>query len=70
MRLMGIAKDPSFLQAHSEDQADLSLRWAHRSFHWFCHDAAEINFKHALTMLQIAKAGFTINLKLKNAIPR
>ena len=35
--------------AHSEDwsdwanaQADLSLRWAHRSFCWFCHAAAHM----------------------------
>ena len=35
-----------FLRADSEDsesawanaQADLSLRWAHRSFCWFCHE--------------------------------
>ena len=24
-------------------QADLSLRWAHMSIRWFCHDAAQIN---------------------------
>ena len=42
-----VAKEPSFLQADSEDwsdwadaQADLSLRWAHMPFCWFCHDAA------------------------------
>ena len=36
---------------HSEDwsdwadvQADLSLCWAHRSFYWFCHEAAHIFF--------------------------
>ena len=36
-----------FLQADSEDsdqmadvQADLSLRWADRSFCWFCHAVA------------------------------
>ena len=41
------AKDPSFLHVDSEDwsdwadaQADLSLRWAHKPFCWFCHDAA------------------------------
>ena len=35
--------------AHSEDwsdwadaQADLSLRWAHMPFCWFCHDAAQM----------------------------
>ena len=35
---------------HSEDwvdaQADLILRWAHRSFCWFCHETAHL-FKHA-----------------------
>ena len=43
--------DPSFLHADNEDsdqtermdaQADLSLRWAHMSFRWFCHEAAQI----------------------------
>ena len=44
-----VAEDPMFLQAHSEDwsdwadaQAALSLRWAHRSFCWFCHEEAQI----------------------------
>ena len=43
-----VAKDPSFLHADSKDwsdladaQADLSLRWAQRSFCWFCHKAAQ-----------------------------
>ena len=43
------AKDPSFIQADSKDwsdwadaQADLSLRWAHMPFCWFCHEAAHI----------------------------
>ena len=38
-----VARDPSFLHADSEDwsdwadaQADLSLRWAHMPFCWFC----------------------------------
>ena len=37
------------LWAHSEDwsdwvdaQADLRLRWAHRSFCWFCHEATQL----------------------------
>ena len=37
--------------AHSEDssewtdaQADLSIHWAHRSFCWFCHEAARLNW--------------------------
>ena len=45
-----VAKDPRFLHADSEDwsdwadaQADLSLRWAHRSFCWFCHEAAHLS---------------------------
>ena len=44
-----VAKDPSFLHADTEDssnwvdaQADLSLCWAHRSFCWFCHEAAQM----------------------------
>ena len=27
------------------DKADLSLRWAHGSFCWFCHEAAHIKTK-------------------------
>ena len=44
-----VAKDPSFLHADSElrsdwvdAQADLSLCWAHISFCWFCHEAAQM----------------------------
>ena len=44
-----VAKDPSYLHALSEDwsdwanaQADLSLRWAHSSFFWFCHEVAQM----------------------------
>ena len=47
-----VAKDPKFLQADSEDsdqtgrmpsaQADLSFRWAHMSFCWFCHVMAHM----------------------------
>ena len=42
-----VAKDPSFLHAHREDsdqtgQADLSLRWAHMSFCWFCRAAVQM----------------------------
>ena len=46
-----VAKDPSFRHADSEDwsdwadaQADLSLRWAHLPFRWFCHEAAHLLF--------------------------
>ena len=32
-----------FLHADSKDaQADLSLRWAQRSFCWFCREAAHL----------------------------
>ena len=44
-----VAKDPSFLHADSEDSDQtgrmprlISLRWAHKSFCWFCHEAAQI----------------------------
>ena len=44
-----VGKDPSFLHADrkdwsdwADDQADLSLRWAHMPFCWFCHEAAHI----------------------------
>ena len=49
MSVLRIAKDLWLLHADSEDsdqtgridaQADLSLCWAHRSFCWFCHEAA------------------------------
>ena len=44
-----VAKDPSLLHADSEDsdqtgwiaQADLSLRWLHMPFRWFCHEVAQ-----------------------------
>ena len=43
-----VLKDPNFLHADSEDwsdradaQADLSLRWAHMPFCWFCREAAQ-----------------------------
>ena len=40
-----VAKDLNFHQADSENsdaQSDLRLRWAHRSFCWFCHAANHI----------------------------
>ena len=44
-----VAKQPSFLHADSENwsdwpdvQADLSPRWAHMPFCWFCHEAAQM----------------------------
>ena len=36
-----IAKYQSFLHADSEE-SDLSLRWAHMPFCWFCHEAAHV----------------------------
>ena len=52
-----VAKNPlaSFLHADSEDadrdwadaQADLSPRWAHMPFYWFCHEAVQL-FSHDL----------------------
>ena len=47
-----IARGPRFLHADSERlwsdweyaQAVMSLCWAHRSFHWFCHAAVQIIF--------------------------
>ena len=39
-----VAKEPNFLHADSKDsdQTDLSLRWAHKTFCWFCHEAAHM----------------------------
>ena len=44
-----VAKDLSFFHADSEDwsdwmdaKADLSHRWVHRSFWWFCREAAHL----------------------------
>ena len=31
-----------FLHADSEDSDQTGLRWAHRSFCWFCHEADQI----------------------------
>ena len=45
-----VAKDPSFLQADSEDSDQtgrmprlICLRWANMPFCWFCHDAAQMS---------------------------
>ena len=56
MNKFGIpAKDPSFLHADSEDcsdwadaQGDLSLRWVHMPFCWFCHEMAHIAMMDSL----------------------
>ena len=43
---MGSLGHPSFLHVGSEDsdQTDLSLRWAHMLFCWFCYEAAQKDF--------------------------
>ena len=58
--------------AHSEDwsdwadaQADLSLRWAHMPFCWFCHDAAHLSnicSYHALLSHSLILQYFLIDL--------
>ena len=35
---------PKLWSDWADSKADLSLRWAHRSFCWFCHEAAHIFF--------------------------
>ena len=52
-----IAKEPSFFHADSEDwldwadaQADLSVRWAHMPFCWFCHEVAQMFFSVILEL--------------------
>ena len=32
----------TFQSGWTDAQNDLSLRWMHRSFRWFCHEAAQI----------------------------
>ena len=41
--LQWAAKDPRFL--HTDTQADLSLRWAHMPYCWFCRAAAHMLYK-------------------------
>ena len=58
-----VAKDPGFLHVDSEDwsdradaQADLSLRWAHRSFCLFCLDVAHFsNFRIITEIFRVYK---------------
>ena len=43
-----VAKEPRFLHGNSKDwsdyaQADLSLRWVHKSFCWLCHAATQMS---------------------------
>ena len=44
--------------AKADAQADLSLRWTHRSFCWFCRAAAHIRIWHPAKEI---KRGKTIN---------
>ena len=49
-----VAKGPSSLHADSEEadaQADLSLRWAHMPFCWFCHAVAHVDDNRGHTSL-------------------
>ena len=65
-----VAKDPRFLHADSEDwsdwaatQANLSLRWAYRSFCWFCHAVTQMMVNHAQTQGISAKL-FSFGFKM------
>ena len=44
-----VVKDPSFL--HANAHADLSFRWAHMPFCWFCHEAANFQFQDVLLIV-------------------
>ena len=46
-----VAKGPVLLHADSED-SDLSLRWAHMPFCWFCHELAHIVLKQVNRKVQ------------------
>ena len=59
-----VAKDPSFFHADSEDwsdradaKADLSLRWEHMTYFWFCHEA----YEYALSRMTIWPKISTLN---------
>ena len=39
----------------ADAQADLSLRWAHMPFCWFCHETAQCYFPYFLNRLQLKK---------------
>ena len=68
-----VAKDPMIFHADSEEwsvwsaQADLSLRWAHRSFCWFCHAHAQLWLGFCTTFIFMPSAtchylkGFKLN---------
>ena len=34
--------------AWADAQADLSLRWAHMAFCWFCHEVAQLGLIHSM----------------------
>ena len=38
-------RTPKILSDWADVQADLSLRWAHMHFCWFCHEAAQFQFR-------------------------
>ena len=40
----------------ADAQADLSLRWAHRSFCWFCHAQAQIDMLWVLIWIALVEA--------------
>ena len=48
----------------ADAQADLSLRWAHMSVCWFCHEAAQIIHYHQIPTLSVTLSGH----RKKNAI--
>ena len=43
----------------ADAQADLSLRWAHRSFCWFCHDATHTNSLLRKSAFSVVRPGKT-----------
>ena len=50
-----------FLHADSEDwadaQIDLSLRWAHRPYCWFCHEAAHLTLRRHINVFTNPSSG-------------
>ena len=45
-------------------QADMSLRWAHRSFCWFCHGAAQMLMQSKQANLYVTGAPMVITTEL------
>ena len=67
-----IAKDPRFLHADSEDSGQtgrmprlICLRWAHRSFCWFCHVAALFYFSEIHVVIILAAPCYITLLRRK-----